>query len=472
MSQTDTTADVPKETTAPVAAPAPAPAEPAPAVAAAEPAAEETPAKAAEEAKPVAEEEKAADAPKEEAVAEEEEEEAKEDESARIEELKALIAARQEAIAAAKAVVEGFDAEAKEQELWAVKARHQSATREATDLEKKRGEAEPEMEKLRENEDMRVTGAKLTEDIEANEDALVAEEERAAEVEAECKATTALYAEENRRSAAFISEVQQQINALHEAFSRKIELTSAIDAEGYEAFDHLQDVSVAVMARGKQLSTLSKVLREQHCLIDINAARKESVNGDFEAQNGALLRQKDEQIRDAVFRFQDERARLHHDIEDMQRINKEQAIALKSGEVLTKADKVGTIGTKTTQSTREAEEQSRLNADVEALTEKLALAKGDISAALEGLRSATKVKSDLIKEDKTLSTRIQWDKTHQDAEIANIQQSTQVANQTRARQERENEKLAENIKLLTRQVKRLKDAADTIENRTKPLPVE
>eukprot|EP00742_Colponemidia_sp_Colp-10_P023802 GILJ01028415.1.p1 GENE.GILJ01028415.1~~GILJ01028415.1.p1 ORF type:complete len:262 (+),score=70.18 GILJ01028415.1:331-1116(+) len=261
------------------------------------------------------------------------------------------------------------------------------------------------------------------------------------------------------------------MDQLQTAFSNKIASTSEIDADGVEAFDHLQDVSVAVMARGKQLSTLTKILREQECLLTINAARKDNVHQDFNEQNVTLLQQKDEQIRSAIFRYQDERAKLHQDIEDMQRINKEQAAALKAGEVQKRSEKGG-MGTKSTPSSRPADEQSALNSDVEALTEKLALAKSDIAASLEGIRSATKIKSDLIKEDKTLLTRTQWDQTHQEAELADIVQSTQLAVLSKQRQERENDKLAEAIKLLTKQVKRLKEAAETIENRTKPLPIE
>lgn len=389
---------------------------------------------------------------------------------ARLEELRAQIETRKQAIAKKKAETSPVSADS-DRQLWEIKSKHQTTVKEASDLERKKADAAPEFERLNENADLRDTYLKLTEDIETNEVALREEEEAATTVEARCKETTLHYANESRRSTEFLNAIQTQMDQLQSAFAKKIAATSEIDPEGVEAFDHLQDISVAVMARGKQLSTLTKILREQECLLAINATRKDNVHDDFKEQNVTLLQQKDEHIRSTIFRFQDERAKLHQDIEDMQRINKEQAAALKAGEVQKRNEKGG-MGVKSTPSTRPKDEQAALNADVEALTEKLALAKSDIAASLEGIRSATKIKSDLIKEDKTLQSRTHWDRTHQDAELATIAQSTQLAILAKERQEKENDKLAEAIKLLTKQVRRLKEAAETIENRTRPLPIE
>lgn len=236
------------------------------------------------------------------------------------------------------------------------------------------------------------------------------------------------------------------------------------------ADDLIELTSDAVRTRDRQIGSLLKLKREHESMRQLNAAKLDSMRNEGNEQAQELLRQKDEAIRAAVYQFQNERNKLHVDIEDMRKINVEQGEALKNGQRRVAPEKGG-FGRKAQDNSVKAEARERLRARIDDLRATVEDLQDEANRLQSAIRDGTKTKAQLLRDDKLLDLRIKRDAENQRLALANLDSEIEGANMGLTRTERECDKLAAMVKTLSQQVSFLKEESDANHGaRTRPLP--
>ena len=202
----------------------------------------------------------------------------------------------------------------------------------------------------------------------------------------------------------------------------------------------------------------------------LNAEKLAEMRGEGTEAAEELMRQKDEAIRAAVYQFQSERNKLHVDIEDMRKINKEQGEALKNGQRRVAPEKGG-FGRKVHDNSVKAAAKEKLKLRIDDLRNTVEDLQEEMNRLQIAIRDGTKTKAQLLRDDKLLDIRIKRDAENQRLALANLDGEIDGANSGIARTEKDCDKIAVMVKSLSEQVKFLKEESDANHGaRTKPLP--
>ena len=295
-----------------------------------------------------------------------------------------------------------------------------------------------------------------------------------------------LYEESITRTNRFLEQVKQHVRGLHTAVRDKIATSvSCPAAKTVQEVAHLSDVcSDIVEQREVDSVNVARYRREADASVQLKSAMLDSLQSSTAAQLSERKKLKDEFIKDAVYRMQDERNSLQADIEEVRKVNDEQATNLLKGhhmdaidaeafqrqEMARKAAQRRAITS--SRQTKLIEGPPAICPEEEQIRTKNAELEKEIQHAAAALSLEMRNKTELSK-----SHRAMLEKVKRDAErfASTLQElEAQVVAQVQATKslERENGRLVDKVDHLTAALQFTKSHIERIRGHARPLPIE
>eukprot|EP00758_Cryptobia_borreli_P014017 Tbor_TRINITY_DN5886_c4_g1::TRINITY_DN5886_c4_g1_i1::g.6909::m.6909 len=239
-----------------------------------------------------------------------------------------------------------------------------------------------------------------------------------------------------------------------------------------DANDVIEILCNTTKTRCRHLSSLEKLAREHKCMSEINAEKMATLTETAERNVSTLKFRKDEAIYQAVRTFQDERNKLHVDISDMKKVNKEQSLALRSGDREKKKER-GAFGKKSQPNINNIHNKELQMERILSLESRNTELSDEINIIRDEIRKATKTKAELLRETKQIDLKMRREGENNELLLAKMQTDLNGTKLAVDRVEMENEKMAKQVDAFNKQVKYLlKQGESNATIRTRALPIE
>lgn len=303
----------------------------------------------------------------------------------------------------------------------------------------------PQYERCQQNKDHHTKAETYKRDIAASEVQLREADKRIKELEARLKDVSATYKNERERRMLMITRVTALVDDLRLAIERKLALTTPIDADGPSAQLSLNALNELTRERETAVRHWSRYSKELAVLVEMKKERALELKLDSEKDIAVMRAAKDEEIRQAVQRFEAEREALVAEIEDMRSLNEKQLLALRTKKIVSdkpvsmKAPTIGGGGTPRRESATPTERVLQ-DRSVDLEREKLKL--------VEQIREATVERQRLVLATKELRLQIEKEEQKHTSSVRNLE--NQILNEKHQ------------ITAIEKENKRLKDACDQL----------
>lgn len=302
----------------------------------------------------------------------------------------------------------------------------------------------PQYERCQQNKDHHLRAGEYKKDIANAELQLRDADKKIRELEAQLKDVSATYKNERERRMLMLTRVTALIDDLRTSVEHKIALTLPIDDDDKapSASYCLSVLSELTRERETAISHWSRYGRELSALVEMKKDRALELKLESEKDIGLMRAAKDEQIRSAIQKFEQERSAIIKDIEEMKQLNERQLQALRTPKMV--SDKPGTIKSDTFGATQARKEFATP-------TSKLMHARSsDLEREKESLqdqiREATAERQRLLTATKDLRRQLEMEDTKHTSVIRNIE--NQILNEKNQ------------IAVLEKDNKRLKESCD------------
>jgi hypothetical protein len=201
----------------------------------------------------------------------------------------------------------------------------------------------PQYERCQQNKDHHLRAAEYKKDIANAELQLRDADKKIRELEGQLKEVSATYKNERERRMLMLTRVTALVDDLRSSVEHKIALTLPIDDDDKcpSAQYCLSVLSELTRERDSAISHWSRYGRELAALVEMKKDRALELKLESEKDIGLMRAAKDEQIRTAIQKFDQERAAIIKDIEEMKQLNERQLQALRTPKMV--SDKPGTI---------------------------------------------------------------------------------------------------------------------------------
>jgi chromosome segregation ATPase len=355
--------------------------------------------------------------------------------------------------------------------------------RETADVEEKLAKLQPEYERAMTNRDLLDRRDSCKRDIDSAESELAAQQAENARLETELERVSSKYKETRELRASFVESAADLLNKLHEVVVFKIKNTVDSDEVAANAFESLELMSDLVREREAEIANNTSLLREIEATIALKKETAESLESDCESTVNNKRRERAETIKRLIYGFQEERNTLHADIEEVRRVNAEQAANLQRGhidrghrdpdafkpekEMLSPSGRRKPVKRVTSvKSDSDPTPEERLiaskNNEVEA----------ELNETLGRVAEAQRQKTELLKSQKTVKLQMTADRSAAENRVRAMEAQV-VAEVERVRKlNAENARLADTVKHLTDVVRVTKRQVEHIRGHTAPLPIE
>jgi predicted RNase H-like nuclease (RuvC/YqgF family) len=404
----------------------------------------------------------------------------------KVEERIAQLTARRDALKADVEQLKKDNAEVEKTKSALADARRQHAEveKETAAVEEKIALLQPEYDRAMANRDLLERRDACKRDIDAIEAKLQRQQEENAALEAELERVSAKYKETRELRAALVSQATELLDALKQQVEVKLRDTiDSPDVTGLNAFELLELLTDLVGARERELNNNSCLLREVEAAIAIKKETAARLESDSEKAVNDKRRERAETIKRMIYGFQEERNTLQADIEEVRRVNEEQAANLLKGHVnaavrdrdVFSAEKEllspsgRRMPPKRVTVTRS---DAAPTAEERMIAEKNAEAERELGETVAKVTEATRNKTELAKQQKSVKLQIAADQAAAENRLRELE-SQVVSEVERVRKlNAENARLADAVKHLTDLVRITKQQVERIRGHTAPLPIE
>ena len=214
--------------------------------------------------------------------------------------------------------------------------------------EQERNALLPQYERCQQNKDQYVKGLEYKKQITQAEQSLKEAEQSIKSLEVKLQEVSAAYKTERERKALLVGRVVAQLDDLRAVVEEKVMLTVPIDEQsgGPDVAFCYRSVSELNRRREISIAQCARHARELDAAINLKQQRAIEVRAESDREIAALKRQKDEQVKNAVLKFEEERAAIQSDVDRVRAANAEMQRELHQTKVVsdTRGTGAGAVG--------------------------------------------------------------------------------------------------------------------------------
>lgn len=298
----------------------------------------------------------------------------------------------------------------------------------------------PQYERSQQNKDHHLRTEEYKKEISVAETQLREADRRIKELEAQLKDVSATYKNERERRMLMVTRVTSLVDELRAAVEHKIALTLPIDEDECSPSAQLCLNVLAELAREREttISHWTRHGRELQSVIEMKKERALELKLESERDIGLMRAAKDEEIRLAIVRFEEERAAIIRDIEELKEANEKQLQALRRTKML--SDKPSVIRSERGSTTPRRELATPAE---KVLQERSADLEKEKQTLTDQIREATIERQRLLTATKELRRQIEAEETKHTSNIRNLENQIMNERNQIAGLEKENKKLKE-----------------------------
>lgn len=372
---------------------------------------------------------------------------------------------------------------------------HAEAEKEVAAAEQAKFEILPAYERAVANKEQKERVEALRREIQVAETRLAEYDNEAKVLSAKLAEVSSLYKDEREAKVLLSVDAKQLVEGLRQATAHKIAAT--IDGVRTDAtdettpFDILDIVEEIARERDHLLYNLSRQLREAKAVCAMKRAEEQRLLEEMAKLTEERRRQNDEEVKQIIYTYQERRSQLQSDIDEVKKINQEQAFNLRRGHVETPVDpqrftrapaSARTTSSQTSTSGGKASggvaarsglrKAAAVSPDLQTMQHRTRDAQLELASLKDQLTKTVKTRSDLVKDVKALETRLKRDEDAVTAELHKLEAQIRSERAASAKSEQENSRLAEAVQHLTGILRTTKKHIDHVRDGSLALPIE
>ena len=206
----------------------------------------------------------------------------------------------------------------------------------------------PQYERCQQNKDQYVKGEEYKRQIAAAEISLKDAEAKIKALEAKLQAVSAVYKTERERKALLVGRVMAQLDELRGAVEEKVMLTVPSDetSDGPDVATSYRTLGVLARERETTIAQCARHARELDATLHLKQQRTTEVRAESDKEIAALKQRKDEQVKNIVLKFEEERQSIQADIDRVRTANADMQRELHNTKVFgdTRGTGAGAVG--------------------------------------------------------------------------------------------------------------------------------
>jgi len=308
-----------------------------------------------------------------------------------------------------------------------------------------------------------------------------------AKMELELEAASAAFKAEKTAKTRLVARLTEAVDALKAAVTSKIAASvDGADRLGVDPFLITDRASDLVLERESELKNNGRLRREQAAVVEMKKDIAEKLQADTDAKIAQKKKDKHAMIKAMVKEFQDQRNVLQADIDEVRRVNADQAVNLTRGHVETgklggdvfKGDSTGgkkkgtAVVTVNHKRTTELKKDRELGESEKFIVTQNKDASEKLELALKDLKHEHARKTELAKTLKSTEHRIKLDKVNQEAKVRELEARVVKVVAKTKEIESANNRLSDDVEGLSTVVKTTKKQLERVRGRAAPLPIE
>lgn len=307
----------------------------------------------------------------------------------------------------------------------------------AAELEKQ--SVQPQYERCQQNKDHHLRAEDYKKGIASSELQLREADRRIRELEGKLKEVSATYKNERERRMLMITRVTALVDDLRSAVEHKIALTLPIDEDERMPTAQLCLSVLGELAREREMAVAhwQRYSKELATIVDLKRERALELKLESEKDIALMRAAKDEEIRQAVHRFEIERDALIREIDDMRQLNEKQLQALRTKKVV--SDKPGMFRQESTAVTTPRREMATPTEKV--LQDRSADLDREKKTLVDQIREATTERQRLLTATKELRKQLELEEAKHASVVRNLENQLLNEKNQIANIEKENKKL-------------------------------
>ena len=315
----------------------------------------------------------------------------------------------------------------------------------------------PQYERCQLNKDQQAKAEALRKEIAEAEKGLRQADVTIRELEDQLQLVSAEYKSEREQRALLVSKFSQAIDDIRTSIEEKVASTVPIDQLHGQDYGSQLLRNLATLGRERETSLMqhARYVHELNAIVHLKKQRAMELRADSEREVSALKAAKDEEVRELLARFDDERASLQRDIFDLHEMNKRQQEELRRVKLLSDDHTPGLDTTPTGQSRR----QGASRAD-EVLQHKLADLDRERHELTKKIKATSTERTRLLNMNRELARVIEAESAKHQAHIRMMESKIQRERTKALELERENKRLEEACDVLAAAIR---DSAPRIE---------
>lgn len=321
----------------------------------------------------------------------------------------------------------------------------------AADAELKAAEDEhaallPQYERCQQNKTLYTAAEELRAEIEKTTAEVRVADATIKTLEAKLQDVSAEYKNERERRGNSYLRIVTQLDELRAAVEEKVALTLPIDDvdDAPNAKECLRGLAEITREREATIGQLKRFANELTAVVEMKRQRSLELSAESERHIAFLKAAKDEEIKGVIAKFQEERAVLQRDIDEVKRINEEQLRALRESKLQYESNTTPTFDSTVSNTT--SHHRSR---EVHATpSEQMLMAKNrdleeEKKVLLDSVKKASAERSALIKATRDLRSMIAQEEAKYSGLLRNTENRIQTERNAVGTLQKENRKLEE-----------------------------